>query len=158
MANFMKNFCKVYILFFVLFLICFHTSALAKMVSIKGNDVNLRTGPGINNSVKYEYGEGFPLKILSTKGEWYKVSDFEGDKGWIHKNLVSSTPHMIVKANKGTTKKINVRSGPSTKDKIVAQAYYGVVFKTIKQQSGWAKVKHDSGVEGWVKRTLLWGF
>ena len=134
------------------------TSAYAKMNSIKGDKVQLRSGPGTKYSSKWEYGDGFPLKVLTRKGSWVKVKDFENDTGWVYKQFLASTPHMIVKVNKGTKKKINIRSGPGTKSKIVGKAYYGVVFKTLTQKQGWAKVKHESGLTGWVKRSLLWGF
>ena len=134
------------------------SSALAKMVSVVGDNVNLRSGPGTKYSVKWKYGSGFPLKVLEEKGGWLKVEDFEGDSGWLYEKLTSRNGHMIVKVHKNQNKKVNIRSGPSTKDKIVGKAYYGVVFKTIKQQNGWAHVKHDSGLEGWIKRSLLWGF
>jgi SH3-like domain-containing protein len=134
------------------------SSALAKMVSVVGDNVNLRSGPGTKYSVKWKYGSGFPLKVLEEKGGWLKVEDFEGDSGWLYEKLTSRNGHMIVKVHKNQNKKVNIRSGPSTNDKIVGKAYYGVVFKTIKQQNGWAHVKHDSGLEGWIKRSLLWGF
>lgn len=131
---------------------------LAKMVSVAGENVNLRTGPGKNYSVKWKYGSGFPLQVLDQQGNWLKVQDFEGDVGWLHKSLTSTTGHMVVKVNKGKNRKINIRSGPGTNFEIVGQAYYGVVFRTLKQQKGWAKVKHESGIVGWIKRTLIWGF
>lgn len=134
------------------------SSALAKMGSIKGNKVQLRSGPGTNYSVKWEYGDGIPLKILSKKGSWIKVKDFENDSGWVYKKYVGSTPHMIVKVNKGKKRKINIRSGPGVGYKIVGKAYYGVVFETVKQEKGWVQIKHESGLNGWIKRTLLWGF
>ncbi len=143
----------------VLFLSCvLVTSAYAKMSSIKGDKVQLRSGPGTKYSSKWEYGDGFPLKVLTRKGSWVKVKDFENDTGWVYKQFLTSTPHMIIKKNKGTKKKINIRSGPGTKYKIVGKAYYGVVFKTLGQKQGWAKVKHESGLTGWIKRSLLWGF
>lgn len=133
-------------------------TVLARMVSVSGEDVNLRSGPGTNYSVKWKYGSGLPLKVIKEQGSWVKVEDFEKDSGWLHKDLLSNTGHMIVKVNKDKNKKVNIRSGPGTNYKIVGKAYYGVVFKTVKQQKGWAQVKHESGVTGWVKRTLLWGF
>jgi len=142
----------------ILSIIAISTSALAKMVSVVGDNVNLRSGPGTKYSVKWKYGSGFPLKVLKEQGSWVKVEDFEGDTGWLYKKLTARTGHMIVKVHKNQDKKVNIRSGPSTKYKVVGKAYYGVVFKTIKQQNGWAHVKHDSGLEGWVKRSLLWGF
>ncbi len=134
------------------------TPAFAKMGSINGDKVQLRSGPGTKYSVKWEYGNGFPLKILSRKGNWIKVKDFENDSGWVYKKYVNSTPHMIVKVNKGKKKKINLRSGPGTGYKVVGKAYYGVVFETLDQKKGWAKIRHESGLTGWIKRSLLWGF
>jgi len=144
----------------LLFLFLFSTpyAALAEMLSVKGDKVNLRIGPGKQYRVKWEYGDGFPLQVIKKKGKWIKVKDFEGDSGWIYRKLLVNTPQMIVKANKGQEKKINIRSGPGTKKKIVGKAYYGVVFSTLEQKSGWVKVKHDSGLEGWIKRSLLWGY
>lgn len=128
------------------------------MVSIDRESVNLRSGPGEKYDVKYEYGKGFPLLVTETKGGWYKVKDFEDDEGWIYTPLVAESPHLIVKANRHTKKKINIRKQPSTDAKVVAEAHYGVVFKTLAQKNGWAKVEHESGVVGWVNRSLLWGF
>lgn len=143
----------------IFFLSCFLvTSAYAKMNSIKGDNVQLRSGPGTKYSSKWEYGDGFPLKVLTRKGSWVKVKDFENDTGWVYKQFLSPKPHMIVKVNRGKKKKINIRSGPGTKYKVVGKAYYGVVFKTLSQKQGWAQVKHESGLTGWVKRSLLWGF
>ncbi len=141
-----------------LLLIFISGSAFAKMVSVNGERVQVRSGAGTKYTVKWEYGNGFPLKVLSRKGKWVKVKDFEGDTGWIYSSYVNSEQHMIVKVNKGKKKKINIRSGPSTNYKKVGQAYYGVVFQTLEQKKGWAKVKHESGLTGWVKRSLLWGF
>ncbi len=128
-------------------------SAQAEMVSIVAAKVNMRSGPGKKYSVMWELGSGFPLKVVSKKGKWLKVSDFEGDIGWIYGGLVSHKAHLIVKK-----KRINVRSGPSSKSKTVGKANYGVVFRTLKQKNGWAKVKHENGLVGWVQRRLLWGW
>ena len=134
------------------------STASAKMGSIAGEKVQLRSGPGTKYSAKFQYGNGYPVKIITQKGKWIKVKDFENDVGWVYKKYLSDTPHMIVKVNKGKKRKINIRSGPGTKYKIVGQAYYGVVFETISQRAGWANVKHESGLQGWIKRSLLWGF
>ncbi len=151
-----KKFCLIVSL--SLFISVISSAAMAKMVSVVGENVNLRSGPGTKYSVKWKYGSGFPLKVLQEKDGWVKVEDFEGDTGWLYTKLTSQAGHMIVKVHKNQDQKVNIRSGPGTKYKVVGKAYYGVVFKTVKQQNGWAQVKHDSGLEGWIKRSLLWGF
>jgi len=134
------------------------TVVKAEMLSVNVDTVNLRSGPGTNYKVKWEYGKGFPLQVLEKKGDWVKVQDFEDDTGWIYKPLLADNGHMIVKMFKDKNKKINIRSGPGTDFRIVGKAYYGVVFETLEQRDGWAKVKHETGLVGWIKRTLIWGF
>lgn len=148
----------VRILLISLLAVALSATAHAKMLSISGDDVNMRSGPGTNYRVMWELSEGFPLMVLRKKGKWYRVRDFEGTIGWVHEDVTKTTPHVIVKVHKNSKKRINIRSGPGTKYRIVAKAYYGVVFKTLEQKHGWAKVQHEKGVTGWIKRSLLWGW
>ena len=128
------------------------------MVSVAGEKVNLRKGPSTQYPIIWELGKGFPLRVIETRGNWIKVADFENDVGWIYKNLVSKKPHLIVQTNKDSRARINIRSGPGTEYEIVGKAEYGVVFETLKRGDGWVKVRHEKGLTGWVKRSLLWGW
>ena len=130
------------------------TANAIQLVSIVGEKVNMRSGPGETQAVLWELGDGYPLQVLESKGDWLKVSDFEGDKGWVYKKLVNRTPHLIVKK-----RVVNIRRGPGTNYGMVGKANYGVVFKTLERNNkGWVKIEHENGVVGWVKRTLLWGW
>lgn len=145
------------LLLFVTWSLCGQAAAIT-MVSVAGEKVNLRKGPSAQYPVIWELGKGFPLQVIGSKGNWLKVSDFEKDVGWIYKELVSRKPHLIVKVNKNSKARINIRSGPGTSYKIVGQAEYGVVFATLKREQGWVKVQHEKGLTGWIKRSLLWGW
>lgn len=147
-------------IFFLFFSLGPFTSRAAAytMVSVAGEKVNLRQGPSTNHPVLWELGKGFPLKIIGRKGKWLKVTDFENDVGWIYRDLVSRKPHLVVKVHKNKKTRINVRSGPGTNYKIIGQAEYGVVFETLKRGRGWVKVRHEDGLIGWIKRSLLWGW
>ena len=136
-----------------LFIFIFLATAEARMISVAGEKVNLRAGPGTKYSVLWEYGKGYPVRILETRGSWYKVVDFENDSGWVYRKLMARRPHMIVKK-----KRINIRSGPGSKYKLIGKANYGVVFKTLEQQKGWARIQHENGISGWVRRDLVWGW
>jgi len=151
--------------FKVFLIVCIVTSTLsisskinAAMLSIKGDNINLRSGPGIKYEVKWEYGSGFPVHVVKKQGSWVKIKDFENDTGWVHSSLLENKPQMIVRANRNVERKINIRSGAGTKSKVVGQAYYGVVFKTLDRKSDWVKVKHDTGLTGWIHSSLLWGY
>jgi SH3-like domain-containing protein len=136
----------------------FSLPAWAEMKSTTGEKTRVHTGPGENFSIKWEYGRGFPVKILGNKGGWSQIEDFESDRGWIQTTLLNNHPHVIVKVNRGKKKTINLRGGPGTQYKVIGQAYYGVVLIRKEQNNNWVKVKHESGLEGWTEKSLLWGF
>lgn len=146
---------KLFLISLACFLLAFSPHlAQAKMVSVNADMINLRSGPSSKYKVLWELGRGYPLKVIGSKGNWYRVVDFENDKGWVYKKLVNRTAHLVVKKNT-----INLRSGPSTRYKIIRQAKRGVVLRTLERKTGWVKVRHDEeNVEGWVKRDLLWGW
>lgn len=127
--------------------------ALAQMTSIKEDKVNMRAKPSTTSPILWELGEGFPLVVLKKKKYWLKVKDFEGDVGWVYRKLTSNRPHLIVKKDL-----VNIRKKPTSGSMLVGKAKYGVVFATLKQYKGWVKVKHQSGLTGWIRRDLLWGW
>lgn len=138
---------------FSLVLLASASAQALTMVSVAADNVNLRSGPGDKYPVVWTLNVGFPLSILEDQGDWCKVEDFEGDTGWIRKDLIERKPHMIVKAEKA-----NVRSGPSDRYKLIGKANRGVVFQTLKVKEKWVQVKHGKGLTGWVSRSLLWGW
>ena len=70
----------------------------AEYLSVAKDGVNLRSGPNTTSEVLYQLPAGYPLEVLGKEGQWYKVSDYEGDKGYIQTSVVNKTPHVIVKA------------------------------------------------------------
>lgn len=151
-------FSRLTVLSSVFFIVFLASTAFAEMTSVKGDKVNLRKGPGTKYSIVWEYGNGYPLQVVKKQGNWIKTRDFERDTGWIHKSLLQYSPHVIVKVNKNNKGKINIRKGPGTSNPVVGKAQYGVVFKTVQRKSGWINVKHDTGLTGWIKESLLWGY
>lgn len=123
-----------------------------QIVSVKTNNVNVRTGPGTNFPVYMELFKGYPLKVLQKKGDWLQISDFENDKGWIYNKLVK--PGSTVIANGKTT--INMRAKASTNSAIIASVDRGVVLTKLSTQGKWTKVKHSEGTSGWIYSALLW--
>lgn len=142
----------------LLLFLFFPLQTLAQTFSVKSDKINLRSGPGENHSIKCVYSKGFPVKILKKRGDWVQVTDFENEIGWVSKQHLSATPHAIVSMNKGSNKRINIRSGPGFNYPVVGQAYYGVVFSITGKNGDWEKVRHtSSGVSGWIQGNLLWG-
>jgi SH3-like domain-containing protein len=124
-----------------------------QMVSVSGKDVNLRSGPGTHHPADWTLSRGYPLEVIRKQGDWLEVRDFENDKGWIYRPLVSNTPHHVVKV-----KAANLRSEPTTGSRIVARLAYGDILKTLESRSDWVKVQRSGGLRGWVARRLVWGW
>ena len=124
----------------------------AQLVSVKKDNVNVRSGPGTNFPVSMELFQGYPLKVLETKGDWLKISDFENDSGWIYAPLVTPGSTVITNGKKS----INMRSKPNTTASIVATVDRGVVLTKLSTQGKWVKVRHSQGTIGWIYSPLVW--
>lgn len=50
--------------------------------------VNIRSGPGTQNAIVFKAERGVPFRVRQREGDWINIESSDGDKGWIHKNLV----------------------------------------------------------------------
>lgn len=137
----------------VVFIVLFALSAeAAQYLTVAKDGVNVRRGPSTNDEIVMELFEGWPLRVVSKKGDWYEIIDYENDKGWIYSSLVRKNNTVIVNVKKTG----NMRSGPSTKDPVIAEVERGVVLERLEKKNGWVKVKHSQGTVGWIHGPLLW--
>ena len=136
------------LIFFGLSSSCFAT----EYVSVKKDDVNIRSGPSTNDPVIMEVSRGFPLQVQEKKGSWLRVTDFEKDSGWISKDLTDNTQTVIVVAQSSA----NMRQEPNTKSAKIADVEREVVFELINKKGNWRHVKHSNGTSGWLHKSLVW--
>lgn len=122
----------------------------AEFVSVSKDGVNVRSGPSTSHQILFKFPAGYPLKVIGRQGKWLKISDFEGDKGWIFSTLVNTTPFVIV-----TVKEGNVRSGPGTNFDRVGSVTREVILRKLEQKGSWVKVSHPR-LTGWVHTKLVW--
>lgn len=148
---------KICIASFCISLSCTFSSSAAEVLSVKGDKVNMRSGPGIHHKVKWEYGTGFPFEVIKRQGDWLQVKDFEDDIGWVHQAHLHKAPQMIVKTHRDQDQSINIRSGPGNDTAIIGNAYHGVVVSKLEVKADWVKIQHESGFIGWINKSLLWG-
>ena len=127
---------------------------LPRHVSLRGKEVNMRTGPGVLYPVDWVYRRKFmPIEVTAEYGTWRKVKDWQGTQGWIHQSMLSGRRTFIV-----TNKVRTIRLQPNTKSSGVAQLEPRVVGRLLKCpfESNWCKVEID-GLEGWLRRVEFWG-
>jgi SH3-like domain-containing protein len=59
--------------------------------SLKSNEVNVRVGPSGEIPIILTYRTIFlPVKIIAEYDNWYKITDLDGDGGWVKKYLLSN--------------------------------------------------------------------
>ena len=128
-------------------------ASAAEFVSIKGSTVNVREKPNTRSDTLWELGRGYPLQVTQRQGKWLKVRDFESSLGWVHAPLTAKTPHMVI-----TAPTANMRTGPGTKFKRVATLEQHEVVRTLKKSGRWAQVRRENGQQGWIAKSLGWGW
>jgi SH3-like domain-containing protein len=133
------------------FLLLFSIPALAERLSVSVPMANIRSGPGTTYKVLWRVERNHPLKVVKTSGEWIYFSDFEGDRGWIHRDIVSDADAVIV-----TRDKVNVRTGPGTEHDIAFTVARGVPFQVLERKGQWMHVRHADGETGWIHGMLVW--
>ena len=143
---------KKILIFTLLSIMLFVGTASAKRLSIAAHRANVRSGPGTDHQILWSVGKYYPVDTIRRSGNWYKIRDFEGDMGWIHRSLLKKIPAVIVKRTI-----VNVRKGPGINFRVVFQAEKGVSFRLLKRKGKWLKVRHEDGDVGWIHRNLVWG-
>jgi len=124
-----------------------------EFVSIKGNKVNVRKEPTTKAEALWHLDNGYPLQVEQRKEQWVKVRDHEETLGWVSAKLISNAAHHLVVASK-----VNLRAGPGSKHKVLAQLQENEVLRTLKKEGDWVQVKRSSGQTGWVAKKLMWGW
>lgn len=128
---------------------------LPRFVSLDSGEVNLRTGPGFQYPVDWVYRrEALPLEIVAEYKNWRKVRDWQGDEGWVHKNMLSGRRSVIVIGEEAQV----LRSAPNPASAEVARVQPGVVGSLRECPNGAPSCRvRLSGYEGWLDRDVFWG-
>jgi len=123
-----------------------------RFVSLGADEVNLRVGPGVRYPISLILKkQGLPVEIIKEFDVWRQVQTFEGDKGWVHKSLLSGRRDVIIT---GYTRTVYKRPKPISR--AVVKLEPGVVAKLFTCKDEWCKIE-SSGYTGWINREYLWG-
>ncbi len=126
----------------------------AALESIGKDNVNIRSGPGLQTSIIFQAPLGYPIEVEKQKGKWVYFRDWENYTGWVYKPLVSSINTAVVQVEHA-----NIRKGPGLKYRVVLRADKGEIFKVFKKKGNWVKVGYylENTVVGWIRQDLVWG-
>ena len=142
---------KPYLVILTILILINAGSALAERLTIIATVANIRSGPESKSDILWKVEKYYPIFVIKKSDSWYYFRDFEDDRGWVHKTLVGSIPSVITKKDL-----CNIRSGPSTKDKILFSVEKGIPFKVLEKKDRWRHVEHADGDRGWIFDGLVW--
>lgn len=129
--------------------------ALPRMVSLRSNLINARSGPGARYPIEWVYMQkGAPVEIIAEFELWRKIKDWQGSESWVHKSMLSG--HRSIKMT--TPGETNVYNKPEYAAPVIARVEDEVVGSVKKCPSGsdFCLISFGS-VEGWVPKNNVFG-
>jgi len=125
---------------------------IPRFVTLNADEVNLRTGPGLRYPVVLVLKkDGLPVEIVKEFDVWRQIADKDGDKGWVHKSMLSGKRAVIVTGSAQT-----LRKKADEGSKPIVKLEPGVIAGLDHCEQEWCYLKVAS-YKGWIKRQNVWG-
>ena len=127
---------------------------IPRVVSLKNSLTYMRTGPGKEFPVKFEFiQKGYPLKIIAEYNNWRKVKTFNNITGWIHTQLLSSFRTALI------VESTFLKNMPSDSGNSLAKLLPDLLINVKDCLKDWCKVEiiNKKTFLGWVKKESIWG-
>lgn len=126
---------------------------LPRFVSLKSEEVNVRTGPGTRYPIQWVYHRaGMPVEVIEEYDVWRKIRDVEGTTGWVHKNLLDGKRMVMVKGSEPHV----IKNDPEADAKNILKAEPMVTARLMECDPDWCRIQ-ISGRKGWIEKKYLWG-
>ncbi len=109
-----------------------------RYLSINGQGVALREGPGIDFRQVAAVYQGDLVEWKDTDDEWHRVVISSGTDGWLAGNLTERVPQRIAVV---TGEKVNLRDAPSEQARILGSLYQGAVVIAMEIFGEWTQVR-----------------
>ncbi len=123
-----------------------------RFASLRANEVNLRTGPGVRYPIIWKYlRQGLPVEITAEFEHWRRIRDWQGEEGWVHRSMLSGQRTLII-----TDQTRDLRHQPRADAPVIARLSPGVSGTINRCENMWCSIE-SSGHEGWLRRDEFWG-
>jgi SH3-like domain-containing protein len=112
----------------------------------------LHDAPSADSTKRLILTRGYPVEVIIQSGEWVRVRDEGGTFGWIETKRLTSKRTVLV-----SEAVADARESPSDLAAVVFRVEKGVFLEFVGVSGGWAKVRHRTGVTGYIRLRDLWG-
>ncbi len=127
---------------------------LPRWVAFRSDEVNLRSGPGTQYPIDWQYHRrNLPVQITREFEAWRLVTDPDGARGWVHQATLTGRRGFMVKDGERT-----LRQSADDGAKPVALLKPGVIgyVRSCPAQAAWCEVQAGD-YRGWLKRVEFYG-
>ena len=152
-----SNYARLFTITLILIMLSGKTIAqtalpLPRFVSLKPNEVYMRTGPGSRYPILWKLVyRHMPVEIIAEFKNWRKIREWEGDIGWVHKSMLKGQRWAIVQKGKQILRRRAQRKAPA-----IALVEGKAIGKIEKCSSTWCQITF-SGLTGWMRHNQIWG-
>ena len=125
---------------------------LPRFVSVRSDEVNIRTGPGVRYPIKWVIvKDKMPVEIIAEFEDWRKIRDITQDEGWAHKAMLSGRRTALVKGDKK-----NIFEEASDKSRVIGIANKNALLNISGCDGFFCEVETDK-IDGFIAQENLWG-
>ena len=125
----------------------------AEYASVAEGPAILYDSPSTKGSKLFVVSRYMPLEQIVKLNDWIKVRDSTGSIAWIEKRALSSKRFVVV-----TSDLSPIRQSPEVSAAVLAQIKKQVALEWLENNgSGWAKVRIQDGLTGYIKAADAWG-
>ena len=130
---------------------------LPRFVSLRADEVNLRTGPGIRYPIDWVYRrEGLPVEIIDEFEAWRRIRDREGATGWVHQSTLSAERTAVVVGERRALR-VEAEAGAEA----AAWLEPGVIVRLERCGGDWCEARASDAAgasyRGFLLRAEIWG-
>ena len=128
------------------------TLPIPRYVSLRSDEVNIRTGPGVQYPVEWVFTRrSMPVEVVEQFEYWRKIRDIEGTTGWVHQSMLSGKRFVIV-----TGEVRSLRRKPEPNAPEAARLEPGVIGQILECEGKFCRIE-AGGIKGWLARSEFWG-
>lgn len=124
---------------------------IPRFVSLRYEEVNLRTGPGTRYPISWVYKrKGLPMEVVEEFGHWRKLRDIHNDEGWVHKSQLSGSRTAIFKDDT-TLYRYPEKDAPP-----MLKVQKNVIGELMECDVNWCRIQVES-YKAWTLKSHIWG-
>jgi SH3-like domain-containing protein len=127
---------------------------LPRFVSLRSDEVNLRSGPGARYPVDWIYTRrDLPVEVIAEFEAWRKIRDWQGSEGWVHQSMLSARRMVVI-----TGPQRHLRADADEKAPSLAVLDANVMGRllTCPRAKPYCKIEVNN-IQVWLKRDEFWG-